>query len=129
MFEDNENIIPTFPVLYVFAMDKVSDFMQAIQSIPSEEIGSYSVWNANQKESILYSSEGNEIANYKTVFCLQTDFKEEHEFLRLAAESQSLFYYPIYEEDKIFINMFFDKTIRTESYYNYVNSINKDANN
>ena len=127
MIEENLEIIPTNPILYVFEMHKVDAFMLSINSIPPEEIGSYLVWNALQKEELLYSStSGGEVYKHKEVFCLQTDFKEEHAALRQAAEQQSVFYCPILEHDKKFINEFFGlPSERSPEYQDYLISINK----
>ena len=100
-------VLPNNDVLYIFSMDKAPAFMQALNSLPSEEIGAFSVWNATRQKALLFESENNKIYDLEPVFCLSTDFREEHAELRAAAEAESLFYYPIYEDDKRLINEFF----------------------
>lgn len=114
-------------VVYVFGIDKADAFINALQSIPSEEIGFLQVWTALKKKKLLFSDEklGN-IFDFEPVFCLQTDFKEEHAFLRKRAESESLFYHPVYDDNKQMINLFFElDEQRPQFFVEYMQSIGK----
>lgn len=122
---------PTEPlnnVLYVFSLDKAEAFMQALQSVPTEEIGNFETWNATRQTALLFEQADNKIYDLQPVFCLSTDFREEHAALRTAAEAESLFYYPIYDEDKRLINEFFGlPENQSQEYIAYMQSIGKLA--
>lgn len=112
--------------LYVFDLSKAEQFRSLLESVPKEEIGSFQVWTATVKRNVLFEEEQRgSIFDIQPVFCLQVDFKEEHQHLRQLAEQESLFYIKDNPEDRSLINMFFGSQERDSRYYEYLNSINK----
>jgi hypothetical protein len=121
---------PLNNVLYVFGMEAAALFTAALMQIPTDEIGRYSVWNALKvKEKIFESEENGKIYRYETVWCLLTDFRDEHAHLRANAEANSLFYAPDNLSDRTLINEFFNAVPEdySESLQSYMQSIGKNG--
>jgi hypothetical protein len=119
---------PLNNVIYVFGMEAASLFTAALTQIPTDEIGRYSVWNALKvKEKIFESEEHGKIYRYETVWCLLTDFRDEHAHLRAQAEANSLFYAPDDPTNRSLINEFFNTVPEdySETLQDYLSEIGK----